>query len=194
MLIVEIVLFHVRTEHIERSIVNGRVQNIAYGRQTATGRSMNFGRARDRSPQPPDGSRLETVQTIKNKNTFRLGRRRVPPGTITLRQSCTMSDEPRTDRNGQADFSVQHDRFQNSLRPSDWDEFSALADDPCRIRFVYGRLYVDGDRDRGDDRCKDGPEALEMKKSGTARFQKSDYRNALNWYSLAALRCPQTEG
>ncbi|XP_025202672.1 SET and MYND domain-containing protein 4 [Melanaphis sacchari] len=97
-------------------------------------------------------------------------------------------------------FSIRHDRFRNILKSSDWDEFNELTDDKQKIQFVYERLYAHGqassDSESTEDRpasYKNGDKALEMKKSGTDYFQKSDYRNALNWYSLAVLHCPQTD-
>jgi len=98
-------------------------------------------------------------------------------------------------------FSIRHDRFCNTLKSSDWDEFTKSTDDKQKIQFVYERLYShrqsSGDGDNIEDEpanYKNGDKALEMKKSGTDYFQKSDYRNALNWYSLAVLHCPQTKG
>lgn len=121
---------------------------------------------------------------------------------------------------GSEPFSVRHDRFLNALKPTDWDELtdeSTAENDGQKIQFVYGRLYASscrrhgacsgGDNSNSNDEydadesaaaaattscCKDGEKALEMKKSGTECFQRSDYRNALNWYSLAVLHCPQT--
>lgn len=97
-------------------------------------------------------------------------------------------------------FSIRHDRFCNTLKSSDWDEFTKSTDDKQKIQFVYERLYSHrqsfGDGDNIEDEpasYKNGDKALEMKKSGTDYFQKSDYRNALNWYSLAVLHCPQTK-
>lgn len=100
-------------------------------------------------------------------------------------------------------FSVQHENFRNTLKTSDWDEFSKLPDNEQKIRFVYEKLYaknislsndVRGNNNATSDGCKNGDKALEMKKSGTEYFQISDYRNALNRYSRAALHCPQTKG
>jgi len=102
---------------------------------------------------------------------------------------------------GGENFSIRHDRFRSILKSSDWDEFSKSTDDKQKIQFVYERLYTDG-QDFGGCKStedepasyKNGEKAMEMKKSGTDYFQKSDYRNALNWYSLAVLHCPQTKG
>ncbi|VVC29601.1 Tetratricopeptide repeat,Tetratricopeptide repeat-containing domain,Tetratricopeptide-like helical [Cinara cedri] len=105
-----------------------------------------------------------------------------------------MMNEPASQ--GNEHFSIQHERFRNTLNASDLDEFSNLPDDNRRIHFVYKRLYANlGDPGAGDDEgnSKNGDKALEMKKTGTVYFQKSDYRNAVNWYSLALLNCPQTE-
>uniref|UniRef100_A0A2S2NHH6 SET and MYND domain-containing protein 4 n=1 Tax=Schizaphis graminum TaxID=13262 RepID=A0A2S2NHH6_SCHGA len=99
-------------------------------------------------------------------------------------------------------FSIRHDRFRNILKSSDWDEFTKSTDDKQKIQFVYERLYANGQTSGNSNnkhtkeeptRYKNGVKALEMKKSGTDYFQKSDYRNALNWYSLAVLHCPQTK-
>lgn len=100
-------------------------------------------------------------------------------------------------------FSIRHDRFRNILKSSDWDEFTKSTNDKQKIQFVYERLYAHGQAS-GDSNnkhteeeltsYKNGVKALEMKKSGTDYFQKSDYRNALNWYSIAVLHCPQTKG
>lgn len=101
---------------------------------------------------------------------------------------------------GYKPFSVRHDMFRNTLKSSDLDEFSNLMEDQRKIEFVYERLYGLAAETSDDDNvvdvgsCKTGDAALEMKKSGTESFKKSDYRNALNWYSLAVLRCPQTKG
>lgn len=95
-------------------------------------------------------------------------------------------------------FSVRHERFRNTLEPLDWEEFSASSDDKQKIRFVYERLYnsetFGDDNEEINNSGKDGDAALKMKKTGTGYFQKSDHQNALNWYSLAALHCPHTEG
>lgn len=97
-------------------------------------------------------------------------------------------------------FLIQHDRFRNTLKSSDLDEFSKLMEDQQKIEYVYKRLYGPEAKTSNDDNvtdgdsCKSGDATLEMKKSGTEYFKKSDYRNALNWYSLAVLRCPQTKG
>ncbi|CAI6367479.1 unnamed protein product [Macrosiphum euphorbiae] len=97
-------------------------------------------------------------------------------------------------------FSIRHDRFRNILKTSDWDEFTKSTDDKQKIQFVYERLYAGGQVSGGCQNTKDEPasykngeKSMEMKKSGTDYFQKSDYRNALNWYSLAVLHCPQTK-
>jgi hypothetical protein len=109
-----------------------------------------------------------------------------------------MDDEPAS--LGRKPFSVRHNRFRNTLRSSDWDEFIGLVDDKQKIQFVYGRLLAEddtatnGDDDDERNSCKNGDKALEMKKLGTECFQNTDYRKALNWYSLAVLHCPQTKG
>jgi len=102
---------------------------------------------------------------------------------------------------GSEPFSIQHDRFRNILKSSDWDKFAKLTDDKQKILFVYKRLYAHGHASGGCKNTenepasyKSGEKALEMKKSGNDYFQKSDYRNALNRYSLAVLHCPQTKG
>lgn len=97
-------------------------------------------------------------------------------------------------------FSVLHEIFRKTLKSSDLDQFSNLIEDWQKIEFVYEKLYGLTEETSNDDNvvdigsCKTGDAALEMKKSGTESFKKSDYRNALNWYSLAVLRCPQTKG
>lgn len=94
-------------------------------------------------------------------------------------------------------FVVRHGRFRDALTESDWDEFTRLAEDghdEQMVRFAYDRLQDVDDKDDmppPPEGRKDGDEALKMKRSGTEYFQKSDYRNALNWYSLAVLHCPQ---
>ncbi|KAL5241356.1 hypothetical protein ACI65C_008766 [Semiaphis heraclei] len=97
-------------------------------------------------------------------------------------------------------FLIQHDRFRNNLKSSDWDEFTKSTDDKQKIQFVYKRLYAHGHDFGGCKNTEDesasyksGEKALEMKKSGNDFFQKSDHRNALNQYSLAVLHCPQTK-
>lgn len=103
---------------------------------------------------------------------------------------------------GGENFSIRHDRFRNILKSSDWDEFAKSTDDKQKIQFVYERLYAAGGQDFGGCKStedepvsyKNGEKAMEMKKSGNDYFQKSVYRNALNWYSLAVLHCPQTKG
>lgn len=99
-------------------------------------------------------------------------------------------------------FSVQHDRFRKSLKSTDWDEFAKLTDDKQKVRFVYEKLYKQAEATPADDSIcndtpevsKNGPKALEMKKTGNEYFQKSNYQNALNWYSQAVLNCPQNNG
>lgn len=99
-------------------------------------------------------------------------------------------------------FSIQHDRFRKTLKSTDWDEFAGLTDDKQKVRFVYEKLYkrteaipaVEGSCNDTTEVCKNGSKALEMKKSGNEYFQKSDYRNALNWYSQAVINCPQNDG
>lgn len=135
---------------------------------------------------------LETVQESKNTHLrLRTMRCRKPQPCYMndYNRSITMTGEPAP--GGGESFAVRHDRFRDALESTDWDEFSGLTNDEQRIRFVYERMQRCA---TGPNSSKDGDAALEMKKSGTERFQKSDYRNALYWYSLAALHCPQTEG
>lgn len=98
-------------------------------------------------------------------------------------------------------FSARHERFRDGLTPDDWAEFTGSADDEQRVRFVYERTHGDGEETTGgeeaaadDNGCKNGAETLALKRSGTECFQRSDYRDALDWYSRAVLRCPQTKG
>lgn len=95
-------------------------------------------------------------------------------------------------------FAIRHGRFRDALTASEWDELAWLVREDGRdeqlVRFAYDKLQ---DADIADDvppspeGRKDGDGALRMKRAGNERFQKSDYRNALNWYSLAVLHCPQ---
>lgn len=95
-------------------------------------------------------------------------------------------------------FLNQHNNFRNSLKNEDFDEFSSLTNDRQKIKFVYERLYNENAKNDIDELQqlqtigKNGSKALEIKKTGTEYFQKSDNIQALHWYSLAILFCPQS--
>ncbi|XP_050428772.1 SET and MYND domain-containing protein 4 [Adelges cooleyi] len=94
-------------------------------------------------------------------------------------------------------FSIRHARFRDTLKPEDVDEFSKFAKDKQKIRFLYRRLYGAQNDDEPSGiggGYKDGNKALDLKKTGNGYFQKSDYVQALSWYSLAVFQCPQTGG
>lgn len=146
---------------------------------------------------------LETVQRFKNSRVPSLQTARIEhfylQAFYVYRYVRTVTTMNGPASQGHEPFSVQHDRFRNTLGASDLEDFANLSDDTGKITFVYGRLYEHADQTfpgagSRDESTKNGDKAMEMKKTGNCCFQKSDYRNAVNWYSLAVLNCPQTEG
>ncbi|XP_050521268.1 SET and MYND domain-containing protein 4-like [Daktulosphaira vitifoliae] len=94
-------------------------------------------------------------------------------------------------------FLNEHTKFRDSLNTEDLDKFSNFFNDKDKIKYIYERLYnesikIDIDESQQSRAIgKNGTKVLEIKKTGTKYFQKSDNIQALHWYSIAILYCPQ---